>query len=153
IERLFARLRMRAHQRVEGAAHTLLELFLVGERDGLAEQLFLRAIVVRSAHPYAQWAQHVLVGLAEVAIGERAVGPAGVSAEWRDLDRAQRGDGRRLIEERTVGMPPASEQTGRLGLGFLDDRMNIAMSRHALRVSVDGEGPQPRREGLVLGVS
>jgi hypothetical protein len=70
----------------------------------------------------------------------------------KDLDRAERGDRRRLLEKRAVGVPPAPEQAGGLRLGFLDDRVHLAVARHSLGVGIDREGAEPGTERLVLGM-
>ncbi len=83
---------------------------------------------------------------------EGAIGPAGVAAVGRAFDAAQEGHRGRFGEERAVGVPAAAEQRCRPGVGFLDDRVNLAVARDALRIGIDREGPEPGGEALMLGV-
>ena len=81
------------------------------------------------------------------------VGPHGVAAVRRSLDRAQHGDGGRLVKKRRIGVPAGAEHHGRPVVRFLDERLHLAKARHAVGVGVLGKCAKSLAERMLFGMS
>ena len=163
VESLLPGDRVRAHQRMSVAPDLAQQI--IGQPlgvarggqapDGAVAQLdrilrSLQHVAHREVHPEA--IDHAPIGVAQQRIGQRRIGPDGVAAEGRDLDRIQHRDGRRLGQERRIGVPALPEYHLRLVVGFLDQRMNVAVAGDARGIGVFGKCAEAQAESLVLRV-
>ncbi len=152
VERLPARFRMGADQRVHGI-HILLR-----RRHALAHRI-AAVVVALGARLAAIFAvahavglhvgQHLLHAVRERIVGEIQVGEHGVAARGRRLLRVEHGRLRGLLAKLLVGVPAVAEVL-RLGLG-LDDLEDLGIRLHPPHVGMQVYVAPALGEAEILG--
>src|SRR5262249_48607238 len=96
---------------------------------------------------------HPSVGLTQGEVCQRRVGPRRVTPQRGYLPRMEQRHGRRLCKEWRVRMPAFTEHHTGWIVGFLDERLHVAMLRYTLGVGILGKRSETKTEALELAVA